>query len=157
MLVLANYTVWLHICCQYVEKKMIKHRFYYQPVKTLSNSADSTDAATDLQQFASVSLTDDCDVESCTAATTTAITNTTTVAQTSTHSTSSQSQVQSSLTSGLRAALIGQAEVQQVEEVCYICAHFAPNAVLLGCGHSGLCYTCAELLVRRKRSGVPKW
>eukprot|EP00953_Heterococcus_sp_UTEX-ZZ885_P002355 1785-Heterococcus_DN1.PRE.3 len=126
-------------------------KFYYRPVKTLSNTADTTDAATDLQQLATVSLTDDCDIESCKATTaTSSTTNTTnTVATTSTHSTSS-------LTNGLRAALIGQDEVQQVEEVCYICAHSAPNAVLLGCGHSGLCYACAELLVKRKRSGVPE-
>jgi Zinc finger, C3HC4 type (RING finger) len=136
---------------------MCKHRFYCQPVRTLSNTADTTDAVTDLQQLATVSLTDDCDIESCTATITTSTTNTTdTVVATSTQDTSSQSQVQASLTSGL-AALVGQNEVQQVEEVCYICAHSAPNAVLLGCGHSGLCYTCAELLVKRQRSGVPEW
>jgi Zinc finger, C3HC4 type (RING finger) len=131
---------------------MFGHRFYYQPVKTLSSTADTTNAVTDLQQFATVSLADDCDIESRTAITTAATSNSTNTVVATSHT-----QVQPSLTSGLRAALIGQDEVQQVEEVCYICAHSAPNAVLLGCGHSGLCYACAELLVKRKRGGVPEW
>jgi Zinc finger, C3HC4 type (RING finger) len=128
----------------------VKNRFYYQAVNTLNNTADTTNAVIDIQLLTTVSLTDDCDIESCTATTTATNTVSTAVAQSTSHA-----RVQS-LTSSL-AALVGRDDVQLVDEPCYICAHAVPNAVLLGCGHGGVCFVCAESLVQRKRDGVPEW
>lgn len=41
--------------------------------------------------------------------------------------------------------------VKTVEEnLCYLCFDSPPNAVLMQCGHGGICYECANALVKKK-------
>jgi len=36
------------------------------------------------------------------------------------------------------------------ETLCYLCFEGLPNAVLLNCGHGGICYECAVALIKKK-------
>ena len=36
------------------------------------------------------------------------------------------------------------------EETCYVCCLSAPNAILMNCGHGGICHKCAVSLVKKK-------
>ena len=38
------------------------------------------------------------------------------------------------------------------DNLCYICYENAPNAVLMGCGHGGVCYECALELVKKNKN-----
>ena len=35
------------------------------------------------------------------------------------------------------------------EKLCYICYENSPNAVLVNCGHGGICYNCAMLIMKK--------
>jgi len=39
---------------------------------------------------------------------------------------------------------------QQDENLCYLCWANEPNALLMTCGHGGICYECAIALVNKK-------
>ena len=55
--------------------------------------------------------------------------------------------------SNFRTIVVGDETSRATEEnLCYLCYTDAPNAVLLNCGHAGICYTCAVALV--KKSGL---
>merc|ERR1711920_503694 len=41
-------------------------------------------------------------------------------------------------------------DVVETEQLCFICYVEAPDAVLLECGHAGLCTECADHLVERR-------
>ena len=36
------------------------------------------------------------------------------------------------------------------DEVCYICCEDKANAILMNCGHGGICYPCATYLIKKK-------
>jgi len=36
------------------------------------------------------------------------------------------------------------------ENLCYLCYSDAPNAVFMKCGHGGICYECATMLIKKK-------
>jgi len=39
---------------------------------------------------------------------------------------------------------------EEEETLCYLCFEGPPNAVLLNCGHGGICYECAVALIKKK-------
>jgi len=41
-------------------------------------------------------------------------------------------------------------EAIQEENLCYLCCIEEPNAVLMGCGHGGICYGCAVILMTKQ-------
>ena len=49
----------------------------------------------------------------------------------------------------VRAMNILQSPSRTLDEICYICCSEAANAVLMSCGHAGVCYECASLLLKK--------
>lgn len=45
-------------------------------------------------------------------------------------------------------------DIVDSEQLCYICYDRKPDAVLLECGHAGLCVSCAEELQEQRRPGA---
>lgn len=46
-------------------------------------------------------------------------------------------------------------DIVESEQLCFICYSNAPDAVILECGHAGMCVSCAEQLPERQPHGRP--